>query len=64
MQIYCNLLLLVLFVGSVYLFVWANPVNYFGHFTIHMVKLEYIGKTTQSVKHQFQESWESGKLIQ
>ena len=61
MLIYCNLLL---FVCSVYLFIWANLVNYFGYFAIHMIKLEYIGKTTESVKCLIQENWESGKLIQ
>ena len=29
-----------------------------------MIKLEYIGKTTQLVKGQIQESWESSEQIQ
>ena len=63
MLIHCNVLSFVLSVGSVFLFVQVNLVNYFGYFAICTVKLEYIGKTAQSVKCQFQESWESGKFV-
>ena len=53
----------MLFVWSVYFSVQGNQANYFGHFAIHTILLEYIGKTTQSVKGQFHDSWKSGELI-
>ena len=54
----------MVFVWPVYFPIQANPASYSSHFTIHMSLLEYIGKTTQSVKGKFQESWESGEFIQ
>ena len=54
----------MLFVWFVYFSVCVNQTNHFSHFAIHTILLEHIGKTTQLVKGKYQESWESGKLIQ
>ena len=51
----------MLFVWFVYFSIPVNQVNCFGTFAICMNPMEYMGKTTQSVKGKFQESWESGK---
>ena len=53
----------MLLVWSVYLSIQANQANYPSTFIICMSLLEYIDKTTQSVKVKFQESWELGELI-
>ena len=54
----------MLFVWSVYFSIQVNQANYLNTFIICMSLLEYIDKTTQSVKGKFQESWELSELIQ
>ena len=51
------------FVWFVYFCSQVNQMNYLSTFIICMSLLEYIDKTTQSVKGKLQESWELGKLI-
>ena len=48
----------------VYLSIQTNLAKYFNYFAICMATLDYIRKSTQSVKCNFQGSWESGELFQ